>query len=854
MRIWRRLAPAVGVALFCTSVALLARELERVGFSELTSALRALPVSALGVAVALTIVNYAILTMQDQLAVSYARVEVPRGQVALASFIAYAVSNSVGFAMLSGTTARYRFYSRWSIGPGDLSRIVLFYSVSFWIGLAVVAGTSLTLAPPPGLGAVFPPAASIAGGIVVLSVIGAYAALCIRGGTARVWRLSLPLPSPSLMAAQTIVSVVDWLLAGAVLYALLPAASRPGFLPFAGSFAAAQLVGLASHVPGGVGVFDGLMVLLLRDHVGVLDMVPALIAYRMIYYAFPLVVALVLLLLDETSQRRAQLSHFRRACHALAIWATPRVLAMFTFASGTILLISGATPALPERLRWMATVMPLPLVEASHFTASLIGLLLLILAQAIARRVDAAYYITAVALAIGSGASMLKGGDYEEAIVLALVLAALISARRYFTRRARILEWPLPARWIAEIVTAVVASVWLGLFAYRHVAYTSDLWWHFAMDANAPRFLRASVGVTIAALAIVVRLLLGTTRPRIPAVVATAPTPELDRVIALQPRTFPYLVYLGDKAVLWNAERTAFVMYAVSGSTCVALGDPVGPPDARRALVHEFVAMSESLSLAPAFYQVSPELLAICADASLAAVKLGEEGRLPLDGLSFAGARYKDIRTAINRCAREGYTFSVLTPMAVASRINELQEVSDDWLASKHMAEKGFSLGCFDPRYVTRFPAAVIERNCGVEAFATLWPGPGRIELSPDLMRHRRDAPPGVMDALFGQLMLWARDQGYRHFNLGMAPLSGIEGVGRADTWSRLGRFIYRHGEPLYNFQGVRTYKEKFHPDWEPRYLAHPGGLALARVLADVTALVAGGYRHIVLGGARRAA
>ena len=170
------------------------------------------------------------------------------------------------------------------------------------------------------------------------------------------------------------------------------------------------------------------------------------------------------------------------------------------------------------------------------------------------------------------------------------------------------------------------------------------------------------------------------------------------------------------------------------------------------------------------------------------------------------------------------------------------------------MAEKGFSLGSFDWQYVSRFPAAVIERNGSVEAFATLWPGPGRVELSPDLMRHRRDAPPGVMDALFGHLMLWGRDQGYRRFNLGMAPLSGIEGVRRADTWSRFGRFIYRHGEPLYNFQGVRTYKEKFHPDWEPRYLAYPGGLALARVLADVTALVAGGYRRILLGGSRRAA
>jgi phosphatidylglycerol lysyltransferase len=773
------------------------------------------------------------------------------------------VSNSVGFAMVSGTSARYRFYSRWNVGPADLSRIVLFYTVSFWIGLGLVAAVSLIApngvgghlkrTPPAGFAAVLPGSVSTAIGVAILAAIALYAVRCFRGGTVRLWRLTLPVPSPRLMTAQVVVSAIDWLLAAAAFYVLLPQ-SRPSFLPVAGGFAAAQLIALASHVPGGLGVFDGLMVLLLKNTLPVTSIAPALVAYRIIYYAIPLSAALILLLLDETSQRRAQISKFRRTCHALAEWATPRVLALFTFASGALLLFSGATPPVPERLRWIATIMPLPLVEASHFTASLTGLLLLVLAQAIARRVDAALYVTAAALATGSAASLLKGGDYEEALVLALVLAALISARRHFTRRARILVWPPAPRWIAAIITAIVASVWLGLFAYRHVAYTSDLWWRFAIDANAPRFLRASVGVTIGVLAIAVRLLLGTARPRTSAIDPANPTPDLDRVIALQPRTLPYLVYLGDKSVLWNDEKSAFVMYAVSGSTCVALGDPVGPADAGRDLVRRFVDMSDRLGLAPAFYQVSPELLASCTDAALTAVKLGEEGTLRLTGISFAGARYKDIRTAMNRFAREGYAFSVLSPDTVMRRITDLQEVSDDWLASRSAAEKGFSLGSFDEQYVSRFPAAVIERHGSIEAFATLWPGPGRVELSPDLMRHRRDAPPAVMDALFGHVILWGRDQGYQRFNLGMAPLSGIEDVRRGDAWARLGRFVYRHGEPLYNFQGVRTYKEKFHPEWEPRYLAHPRGLALARVLADVTALIAGGYRRLLFGGARRAA
>src|SRR4051812_12083221 len=628
---WRRLAPAVGAVLFCASLVVVARELEQIGFSQLTLAWRSMSAAGLAGALGFTALNYAVLTLQDQLAVTYAGVTIPRGQVTLASFIAYAVSNSVGFAMLSGTSARNRFYSRWGVDARALSRVVLFYSVSFWIGLGVVAGVSLAAAPPAAILAVVPRSlAAVIGGFVLLA-IGAYAVLCIRGGSALCIRsVALPLPRPRLMAAQTIVSVVDWLLAAAVLYALLPP-TRGAFLPFAGAFAAAQLIGLASHVPGGLGVFEGLMILFLRGSgMPIESIAPALVVYRLVYYLAPLAVALLLLLGDETSQRRRQLSRFRRTCHALASWAAPRVLAIFTFASGVLRLFSGATPAVPARLQWLARVMPLPLLEASHFTASLTGLLLLVLAQAIARRADAAFYITAGALAFGSVTSLLKGADYEEAAVLALVLGALVSARRHFTRRSRILEQPFSVRWLAAITTAVAASLWLGLFAYRHVAYTSDLWWRFAVDANAPRFLRASIGVTIGGLVVALRILLGASRPRTTAIDVSSPTPDLDRVISLQPRTLPYLVYRGDKSVLWNADRTSFVMYAISRSTCVALGDPVGAVNARGDLVRQFVAMCDTLSLTPALYQVSPELLGTCADAALTAVKLGEEGSVPL--------------------------------------------------------------------------------------------------------------------------------------------------------------------------------------------------------------------------------
>ncbi len=141
-----------------------------------------------------------------------------------------------------------------------------------------------------------------------------------------------------------------------------------------------------------------------------------------------------------------------------------------------------------------------------------------------------------------------------------------------------------------------------------------------------------------------------------------------------------------------------------------------------------------------------------------------------------------------------------------------------------------------------------------IQAFATLWPGAPGSELSVDLMRFASDAPTNVMEALLVHVMLWGRDQGYRRFSLGMAPLSGFDRSPVASHWQKLGAFVYDHGEAFYGFQGLRAFKEKFAPQWEPRYLACPGGLAVPRVLADVSALIAGGYRRIFVRAPERPA
>ena len=153
---------------------------------------------------------------------------------------------------------------------------------------------------------------------------------------------------------------------------------------------------------------------------------------------------------------------------------------------------------------------------------------------------------------------------------------------------------------------------------------------------------------------------------------------------------------------------------------------------------------------------------------------------------------------------------------------------------------------CYAGTDPTTIRHVVVGKDGKIIAFANLWLGNGREELSIDLMRHATDAPRGVMDYLFIELMLWGKAQGYQWFNLGMAPLSGLENHPLAPFWHKVGRIVHRYGEPFYNFNGLRRYKDKFQPEWRPRYLASPGGLVLPRILVDTAALIAGGIKEVI--------
>lgn len=844
MVVLRRLAgPLLSVGMLCLALwalHLLARE---VNYHQVRVYVHSISHARVLLAALFTLLGYAVMTLYDRFALDSINHPLSWRRVTMISFISYAFSNAVGMSLLVSGSIRYRFYIQNGLSPGEVARVVLFCTVSFWLGLLALTGVTLIFVPlPPSL-----PWAdlSVPLGVVLLAVPLAWFALSAVRRSMQLWRWRITLPTPATALRQILVGALDWGLAAAVLYVLMPDQLNNGFGHFLAIFVIAQIIGLISHVPGGLGVFEAVMLAgfgATGNAALTAPILGALVTFRVIYYLLPLCTATVLVLQREARGLRQK--------SLLAPWFTgllPSFFAGLTLVSGAVLLFSGATRALPVRMAILSEVLPLSVLEVSHLLASVIGMLLLILARGLQRRLDAAYWLTLILLLAGAVFSLLKGIDYEEATLLTLLAMALAPAHRLFYRRASLFSTSFTLGWIVAILAVLGCAAWLVFFSYKHVDYSNDLWWEFSFHrGGAPRALRALVAAAAAGMLFAMGSLI---RPQ---KLHREPPSEAELAQALPlikqfPSAQAHLALMGDKTLLFGAEHKAFLMFDTVGRSWVVMGDPVGTDaDARRELVWTFLEQCERAGGWPVFYQVSPADLDLYLEVGLNLLKVGEEARVRLADFNLDGKSKKVLRNTVNKLGREGLRLEIVPAESVAALLPRLKVISDAWLRDKNVREKRFSLGAFDPSYLVRTPMAVVWQGDKAVAFANLFVNDTHAEASVDLMRHLPDSPNGIMDYLFVELMLWSREQGYAWFNLGMAPLAGLQNRGQAPLWNRFGAMVFGRGERFYNFRGLQRYKDKFDPEWEPRYMAVPRGIALPMILTNVASLISGGLSGVV--------
>jgi len=850
-RRWKRLVGALlSVTVLSVALWVLHGEIVELKPAAILTYARSLPLAHLLASVAFTSCGYLVLTLYDALALRYVRHPLAYRHSAWASFTAFAVAHNVGVAALSGGSIRYRVYSLLGLSGSGITRIILFISVTFALGASALLGIAILSASPAEISVLrFSPALRDTLGITLLAVPAAYflATVWIRTPIA-LGKWEVTLPSPKIGLAQVMVSVADLAFAGAALFVLLKPELNVGFIPFMGIYLIAVAAGLVSNVPGGIGVFEAVLLLCLPG-VERSALLGTVIVYRLIYYVAPLALALLLLAANEAKQHRTLLESSTRRAELWLTATAPQLIGLAVFLAGCVLLVSGATPAVGNRLTLMARLIPLPLLELSHLAGSVLGVGLLVLARGLFHRLRSASLTAAGLLVAGIIASLAKGLDYEEALILLAVLGLLWLSRGEFYRRGDVLAQDYSPGWVAAIVMGICFAVWIGLVSFRHVPYSQELWWQFAFHSDAPRMLRASLMAGLASASLAFWKILRSGRPT-PA--AEPPRFGMDRVQAVIASAGPAsanAALVGDKQFLWAPDGQAFVTYQRSANHWIALGDPVGPESERKDMAWRFKELADLNDGRAVFYEVPEHSLHLYIDMGLTLAKLGEEAWVSLDDYSLEGPRRAKFRQAVNHATREGLRFEVVPSTEVGHILPALRSVSDDWLRDKSGSEKGFSLGAFSEPYIVRFDCAVVRLADEIVAFANLWTARATGELSVDLMRYNDRAPGGVMDYLFTELMLWGKSNGFNWFNLGMAPLSGLEQHELAPSWHKIGGLLFRHGDAFYNFEGLRRYKQKFDPEWRARYIACPGGLlSLPRALLESARLISGGVGGILRG------
>jgi phosphatidylglycerol lysyltransferase len=493
------LAPALNLALFGAALWAVDHVLREYRYADVARVLADLPAWAIGAALLLTCLGYLALVGYDWVAFRFAGLPLPFRSMIGPSFVSFAVANSAPVNVLTAGGVRFRLYQPRRLTAAQAAVVAGLNVVTYVVGLCALAGLVLILhgvTVTGGTGG--PPLPPARTGVLLLAIVAAYLSLAaFRHRPIHLGRRQLHLPGARIAGWQLVVSCSDWVLSSGALYVLIVAVTPVPYLAFLATFFVAQVAVLVLPIPGGIGVFEAVVLLLRPSDAAAPGVLAALLAYRVVYFLLPLLVAGVMLALREYRGLRAE-GHPLRALAARLSSAAPLLLSVMTLVSGTLLLVGGAIPADERRVAWLSRILPLAVIATSHFLASVVGAALVVLAWGLERRVRLAYQLVRVLFALGVLLTLTRSLDLRTAGLLVAVLILLQAAGRHFPRPVSLAHEPLSWMWIFAIGSVFVTTIWLDAFVLPS-GVSGDVWWRFTLEGHAPRYLRAAVGVGVTA-------------------------------------------------------------------------------------------------------------------------------------------------------------------------------------------------------------------------------------------------------------------------------------------------------------------------------------------------------------------
>lgn len=537
----------------------------------------------------------------------------------------------------------------------------------------------------------------------------------------------------------------------------------------------------------------------------------------------------------------------------IAVWIT----SLLTGAVGVMNLISAVTVGVRERDKWFddhfpfsEAIFPFEFRQSGHIFAAISGFFLILLAANLTRRKQIAWFLTVALLIFSIISHLFKGLDYEECIIASLLLIQLLALRNVFTARS---DPPSIAQGFKVLVGALLFTLAYGTAGF----YLADLR-HYKVDFSIPEALVQTLAMFFTAdnagleprthygqffvhsIYVVGVLTLSYAMLMIlrPVLIRGEPATEEERlraktiVEAYGCSSLARLTLLRDKAYYFSPSGSSVIAYASKGRGAIALGDPIGPKEDRKEAIFSFMQFCQLNDWHPAFYQTLPDDLDLYQSLGFRILKIGEEAIADLKAFTTQGKAGKDWRAALNRMKKLGYEVKFYPPPISNKLLEDLKIVSDEWLKMTQGSEKHFSLGWFHEEYMQDCEIVTVQSAEGkIIAFVNVIPEYQLNEISIDLMRRRVEVEQGTMDFLFTSMFQQFKERGYDTFNLGLVALCGVGEKPYSPRLEKALHYFYNHLNQFYNFQGLYAFKEKFKPQWEPRYFIYPSRAALPEVI-----------------------
>ena len=557
--------------------------------------------------------------------------------------------------------------------------------------------------------------------------------------------------------------------------------------------------------------------------------------------------------------------HVRRAVRWRELkWGDLHALVPFVVGLlGVLNLLSAIWPREPAVMRDLEQWLPLEVTQRSRPLMLLAGIALLQITRNLGRRKALAWWVAAFALSVSLLSHLGRAFDVHHSLVAALLLGYLVVFRRRFTARSD------PASLRQALVMAPALAVVVWVFG---VVGLADLREQFAWDAgntpaleavrsglltldpgvepsteHAARFLGA---LQIAAWAARFYLLVLVLRPVILRRRQEAPAADVARVVGEHGRrSLSAFAAQDDKHHLQVAGGRGLVAYAVRGHVAFAAGDPLCAEGDLEAAAGEWLDHCRHNGWTPCVYEAAEEALPVYRRLGLRSLKMAEEAVVDLPSFGLGGGKRAALRSMVHKVARMGLVVRRYDRRnAALSAVDEqVEEISEAWLAEKRLGEMGFSLGRFSLESLDGAFAFLCLEGERVIAFITWRPYRGGRAALLDLMRKRREAPSGTMDLLIARSLEELREVGLEEASLANAPLANVgEPRGGLEKGVAL---LFEHMNAFYGYKNLFQFKKKFAPRWEGRHLVYPRGADLPRVVYALASLHGtGGLGRLVIG------